>query len=108
MHTKEKYKLPEEIVDGDGQSYPTGSVVIEGTYYQQIKIDKNGVQFIEYMSGKKVLHYSHLVIATKLQFETLQKRGRGNQKWRLPIEEHENFLEIIKDREDPDYMYQEL
>ena len=60
------------------------------------------------MSGKKALHYSHLVIATKLQFETLPKRKNGNQKWRLSIEEHEKLLEIIKDREDPNYMYDEL
>jgi hypothetical protein len=106
--TKEKSKLVQEIVDGDGQQYPTGSVVIEGTYYQQAKIDKNGIQFIEYMPGQRVLHYSHLVIATKLQFETVPKRGRGNQKWKLTIEEHERLLEIIKDREDPEYMYQEL
>lgn len=58
--------------------------------------------------AKKVLHYNHLAIATRLHFETLQKRGRSPQKWRLSIEDHERILEIVKDREDLDFMYHEL
>lgn len=105
---KAKFKFPEVTVDSDGQPYPTGLVVIEDTYYQQTKIDKNGAKFIEYMPGKIVPHYSHLVIVTKLQFETLPKKRHGNQKWRLPFKETKYFLEIIKDREDLDYIYQEI
>ena len=106
--TQPKSKLFESMTDGDGQEYPIGSVVIEGTYYQQIKIDKNGIIFVDYRPGQKVLHYSHLVLATKINLETLPKRGRAKQKWRLPIEDHEKILEIIKDRENPNFMYQEL
>ena len=32
--TKEKHKLLEGTIDANGQSYPIGSVVVEGTYYQ--------------------------------------------------------------------------
>ena len=43
------------------------------------------------------LHYNNHVIATKLQFEAIQRRGHhGNQKWKLSIEEGEKLLEIIK------------
>lgn len=106
--TQPKCKLLESVSDDNGQQYPTSSIVVEGTYYQQIKIDTNGVTFIDYMPSQKVVHYNHLVIATRLQLGTLPKRGRGNQKWWFPIEDHEIFLEIIKDRVDPDYMYHEL
>jgi hypothetical protein len=103
-----KYKLVESMTNYDGQEYPIRSVVTEGTYYQQINIDKNGIIFFDYMLRKNVLHYSHLVVATKLNFETLPKRGHAKKKWRFPIKYHENILVIIKDREDPYYMYQEL
>lgn len=61
------------MTDGDGQEYPIGSIVIEGTYYQQIKIDKIGIIIVDYMPGQKVLHYSHLVLATQGR----QLRGGG-------------------------------
>ena len=71
--TEPKNKLVESMIDGDGQEYPIGSIIIEGTYYQKIKIDKNGIIFVDYMPRQKVLHYSHLVIATKINFENLPK-----------------------------------
>ena len=79
-----------------------------GTYYQQTKIDHNGVQFIEYMPGQKFLHYNHLVLATKIQFDIMPKKGHSKPKWRLDIEDHDFFLDIIKDKEDPNHMYQQL
>ena len=52
------------------------------------------------MPGEKVLQYNNHVVATKLQFDAIPRRGcHGNQKWKLPIVEHENILEIIKNRE---------
>ena len=54
------------------------------------------------MHGEKVLQYNNHVLVTKLQFNTIPRREcHGNQKWKLPIEEHENILEILKNREDP-------
>ena len=100
--TKAKHKLLEGTINVDQQSYPIGSVVIEGTYYQQTRVTDSGIEFIEYKPGGKVLHYNNHVITKKLQFEAIQRRGRrGNQKWKLSIEEHEKLLEIIKTREDP-------
>ena len=100
--TKEKHKLLEGTIDADEQSYPIGLVVIEGTYYQKTRVTNSGIEFIEYSPRGKFLHYNNHVIATKLQFEAIQRRGRhGNQKWKLSIEEHEKLLEIIKIREDP-------
>ena len=72
--TKEKHKLLEGFIDYDEQSYPIGSNVIEGTYYQQTRATDSGIEFIEYKPGAKVLHYSNHVIATKLQFEAIQRR----------------------------------
>ena len=76
-----------------------------GTYYQQMKIDHNGVQFIEYMHDQENLHYNHLVLATKIQFDIMPKKGCRKPKSRLDIKDHEKLLEIIKDREDLDHMY---
>ena len=79
--TKAKHKLLEGTIDVDEQSYPIGSIVIEGTYYQQTRVIGSGIEFIEYKPGEKVLHYSNHVIATKLQFEAVQRKGRcGNKK----------------------------
>jgi len=69
-----KSKFLESMIDGDGQSYTIVFVVVEGTYCQQTKIAKNGIIFIDYMQGQKGRHYSHLVIATRLNLETLPKR----------------------------------
>ena len=89
--TKGKHKLLEGAIDVDGQSYPIRSVVVEGTYYQQNRITDCGIEFIEYMPGEKVLQYSNHVLAAKLQFDAIPRRGRcGKKKWKLPIEEHEN------------------
>ena len=54
------------------------------------------------------MHYTHLVLAIKIQFGIVPKRGCRKPKWRIGIEKHENLLEIIKDREDPHDMYQQL
>lgn len=100
--TKAKYKLLEGTIDADQQSYSIGIVVIEGTYYQQTRVTNSGIEFIEFKPRGKVLHYSNHIIETKLQFEAIQRSGcHGNQKWKLPIEEHEKLLEIIKSRDDP-------
>ena len=52
--TKEKHNLLEGTIDVDGQSYPNGSVVIEGTYYQQTRVTDSGIEFIEYKPGEKL------------------------------------------------------
>lgn len=44
----------EGTIDIDGQSYSIGSIVVEGTYYQQNKITNSGIEFIKYMPGEKV------------------------------------------------------
>ena len=95
-YTKAKHKFLEGTIDVDEQSYPVGSIVTKGTYYQQTRVTDSGIKFIEYKPRGKVLHYNNHVIATKLQFEAIQRRGcHGNQKWKLSIEEHEKLLEII-------------
>jgi hypothetical protein len=73
-----------------------------------MKIDHSGVQFFEYMPGQNIFHYNHLVVATKIQFDIVPKKGRRKPKWRLDIEEHEKSMGIIKDREDPNHMYKKL
>ena len=73
--TKAEHKLLEGTTDVDGQSYPIGSVVVEGTYYQQTRVTYSGIEFIEYMTGQKVLHYSNHVIVKKFQFDAIQRRG---------------------------------
>ena len=45
--TKKKHKLLEGTIDVDEQSYPIGSIVIEGTYYQQTRVTNSGIEFIE-------------------------------------------------------------
>ena len=107
--TKAKHKLLEGTIDADEQSYPIGLVVVEGTYYQKNRIIESGIEFIECMPREKVLQYSNHVLVTKLQFDAIPRRGhRGNQKWKFPIEEHENILEIIKNRDPNNTMFVEL
>ena len=48
--TKVKHKLLKGTIDADEQSHPIGSVVIEGTYYQQTRVNDSGIEFIEYMT----------------------------------------------------------
>ena len=80
--TKAKHKFLEGTIDDDQQSYPIGSVVVEGTYYKKNRIIDSGTEFIEYMPGEKVLQYINLVLATKLQFDAIPRLGHpGNQKW---------------------------
>ena len=45
--TKVKHELLEGTIDANGQSYPIGSVVVEGTYYQQNRITDSGIEFID-------------------------------------------------------------
>ena len=60
------------------------------------------------MPSPNVLHYNHLVLATKISFDIMPKKGHSKPKWRLDIKDHENLLEIIKDREDLNHMYQQV
>ena len=79
-----------------------------GTNYQKMKTDHNTVfNLLNTCLAKKFC-----ITATWFQpqrfYLTLCQKGRSKPKWRLDIEDHKNLLEIIKDKEDPDHMYQQL
>lgn len=77
-----------------------GSVVVQGTYFKQVKIVQHGIHFTEYQIDNKVYQYSHLVIVVGLILQTVPRRGRS-QKWRLDSEDHDKILSVIEERCEP-------
>lgn len=68
--------------------------MIEGTYLKQDKIVQHGIHFVDYQRDKKVLQYSHLVVATGLCLHPV-KIKHVHRKWRLDSEDHEKILHVI-------------
>ncbi|KAH9328634.1 hypothetical protein KI387_000742, partial [Taxus chinensis] len=66
--TEERTKLTCEITS-EVTTFFTGSVVVQGTYLQQVKALQSGIHFVDYKPDKKVYHYTHHIIATGLQLQ---------------------------------------
>lgn len=70
--------------------------MIWGTYLKKIKIVQHGIHFVDYQPEKRVLQYSHLVVATRLCLHPVKfKHGRWN--WGLDSEDHEKILHVISE-----------
>ena len=62
-----KHKLTQPMEDDDGFMFPTGSVVVAGTWLRTYMVRKNGIPaFEDYEKHKTILMYSYLVIATNV------------------------------------------
>lgn len=98
-----KHKLTTPRVDDDGYDYPTGSVVVVGTWLRKYLTRKNGLPaFEDYELEKKIIHYSHLVVATNIKLDRYRGRPANKQLWTLSMEEHETIIDALQKREDAD------
>ena len=77
--------------------------MVVGTWLQKYLRRKNGLpSFEDYETHKKIMHYSHLVVATNIKLK--QYRGRPSKKllWSISMEEHEAIIDAMQKREDAD------
>ncbi|KAH9311061.1 hypothetical protein KI387_026096, partial [Taxus chinensis] len=98
--TEERTKLTCEITS-EVTTFFTGSVVVQGTYLQQVKALQSGIHFVDYKPDKKVYHYTHHIIATGLQLQQVKTTNSKRKKWRLDVEDHEKLLQVIEQRAEP-------
>jgi hypothetical protein len=90
------------MTDGDGFTYPTGSVVVAGTLLRTYVVRKNGIPaFEDYEKHKTILMYSHLVIATNVKLSKHQGKPKTKELWTISTADHEALLETLKQRDDP-------
>ena len=72
-----KQKLAQPIKDDDGFTYPTGSVVVAGTWLRTYMLRRNGIlAFEDYQKHKIILIYLHLIIATNVKLLKHQRRPK--------------------------------
>ena len=98
-----KKKLICHQVDDDGFEYPIGSVVVAGTWVRRYLTRRNGLPtFEDYQTEKKILHYSHLVVATNIKLERYKRRPANKVLWTISMDEHETIIDALQKREDVD------
>ena len=65
------------IIDDDGFTYPTSSVVVTGTWLWTYMLRRNGIPtFEDYQKHKTIMIYSHLIIATNVKLLKHQERPK--------------------------------
>ena len=96
-----KNKLVHPRVDDDNFEYPTGSVVVVGTWLQNYLIRKNFLlAFEDYEIHKNIIHYSHLILATNIKLVRYQGRLANKVLWTLSMDDHGAIIDALKERED--------
>ena len=104
-HVERKNKLVHPRVDDDKFEYPIGSVVVVGTWLRKYLIRKNGLlAFEDYERHKKIIHYSHLILATNIKLVRYQGRPSNKVLWKLSMDDHETIIDALQKREDADGM----
>ena len=94
-------KLIYHQVDDDGFEYPVGSVIVAGTWLCRYLTRRNGLlAFEDYQSKKKILHYSHLVVATNIKLERYKGRPANKVLWTISMDKHEIIIDVLQKRED--------
>jgi len=95
--------LEAPVTDGENIEYPTGSVVITGTWLRRYPHKSVNIWlFQDFDMHRKILHYSNLVVASNVHL--IKYRGRPLNKilWKVRESDHEAILDTIKSRADPD------
>ena len=96
-----KQRLAQPIIDDDGLTYPTGSVVVAGTWLWTYMLRRNGIPaFKDYQKHKVILIYSHLIIAKNVKLLKHQGRPKVKELFTITNDDHEALLETLKQRED--------
>ena len=98
-----KKKLICHQVDDDGFEYPIGSIVVVGTWLRTYLTRRNDLPtFEDYQSEKKILHYSHLVVATNIKLERYKGKPANKILWTISMDEHKIIIDASQKREDAD------
>ena len=98
-----KHKLTQNRVDDDGFEYPTRFVVVVGTWLWKYLKRKNGLlAYEDYEIHKKIIHYSHLVLAKNVKLYRFKGRPHNKVLWNISMEEHEIIIDVLQKREDAD------
>jgi hypothetical protein len=59
-------------------------VVVVGTWLQKYLLRKNGLpRFEDYETHKKIVHYSHFVVATNIKLNWYHGRPTNKELWRI-------------------------
>ena len=91
-----KKKMTSHQVDDDGFEYPIRSVVVAGTWLCRYLTRRNGLlAFEDYQTEKKILHYSHLLVATNIKLERYQGRPANKVLWRISMDKHETIIDAL-------------
>ncbi len=97
-----KKKLAQLITDDDGFTYPTGSMVVAGTWLWTCMLKRNKIPtFKDYQKDKIILTFLHLIIATNVKLLEHQGRPKVKELFTITDVDHEGLLETLKQREDP-------
>ena len=99
--TASKRILNVESTDADGFTYPTGSMVVMGHFFQKIAQNDSYMTYKDYHIDRIVFQYSHLIVAVRLSLAPIRGKGKV-KKWKLSIEDHEKIIETISARDEPD------
>jgi len=77
--------------------------VVVGTWLRKYLIRKNGLPaFEDYETHKKIIHYSHLVLATNIKLERYRGKPTNKELWNISMEDHETIIDALEKREDGD------
>lgn len=96
-----KKKLICHQVDDDGFEYPIGSVIVAGTWLHKYLTRRNGLPtFEDYQFEKKILHYSHLVVAMNIKLERYKGRPANKVLWTISMDENKTIIDALQKRED--------
>ena len=96
-------KLTCHQVDNDGFEYLIGSVIVAGTWLCRYLTRRNGSPtFEDYQIKKKILHYSHLVVATNIKLERYKRRPANKVLWTISMDEHKTIIHGLQKKEDAD------
>ena len=92
-----KKKIICHQVDNDGFEYAIGSVVVAGTWLHRYLTRRNGLlAFEDYQTKKKILHYSHLVVATNIKLERYKGRPANKVLWKISIKKHATIIDALQ------------
>ena len=76
-------------------------VIVADTWLRRYLTRRNGLPtFEDYQLKKKILHYSHMVVATNMKLERYKGRPTNKVLWKISKDEHEAIIDALKKRED--------
>ena len=97
-----KQKLDHSVIDGEGIEYHIGAVVVTSTWLRRYCMkNPNLWLFKDWKIERKILHYSNLVVASKVHLIKYGGKPHNKILWKVHKSDHEAILETLKCRVDP-------